>query len=86
MCLPSARIRCVPSRLYTRSEPARSTRWSFEVTMRSESTGRASIITVKIECERDDAWFIGVSLVTRFMLPRKSRLSASSSEIASYTL
>ena len=32
--------------------------------------------------EREDAWFIAVSLMARFVSPRDSKLRASSSEVA----
>lgn len=42
-------------------------------------------VRVKMQCDREEASFIGVSLVTRFTLPRNSRFNASSSQLASYT-
>ena len=50
----------------------------------SEPSLRASIATVKMQCERDDAMFIGVSEIIRLVSPTKSRLSASSSLRASW--
>ena len=43
---------------------------------------RDSMCTVKTQWEREDAWFMGVSAMVRFVSPRKSRLRASSSEPA----
>lgn len=39
-------------------------------------------LTVKMQCERDEASFIGVSAIIRFVSPTKSRLRASSCERA----
>eukprot|EP00967_Tisochrysis_lutea_P154337 scaffold306354_cov24-Tisochrysis_lutea.AAC.1 len=67
-----------------RSEPAKSTRCSLERRTTSESGRRASIEMVKMQCEREEARFIGVSEIMRLVSPTKSRLSASSSERASW--
>ena len=55
--------------LPTRSDPARSTRCSFERRTVSAPAARASTSTVKMQCEREDAMFIGVSLIARFVSP-----------------
>ena len=68
----------------TRSEPARSTRCSLERRTTSLPALRRSMAMVKRQCEREEAWFIGVSEMTRLVSPRKSRLSASSSVRASW--
>ena len=67
----------------TRSEPARSTRCSFDRRTTSEPSLRASIATVKMQCERDEAMFMGVSEIIRLVSPTKRRLRASSSLRAS---
>ena len=40
--------------------------------LRSSFTCRASMWIVKRQCEREDAWFMGVSLMVRFVSPKKS--------------
>mmetsp|Transcript_15941 Transcript_15941/g.55606 ORF Transcript_15941/g.55606 Transcript_15941/m.55606 type:complete len:455 (+) Transcript_15941:749-2113(+) len=68
--------------LCARSDPARSTRWNLDRRMTSLPCGRASMEMVKMQCEREEARFIGVSAMARLVSPRKSRFSASSSEDA----
>lgn len=46
--------------LLTRSDPAKSTRWSLERRSVAEPGSRLHTCTVKIQWERVDAWFIGV--------------------------
>ena len=69
----------------TRSDPARSTRWSFERRTVEPPTGRLSSSSVKMQCEREEASFIDVADPPRLyavFLPSNSSVSASSSERA----
>mmetsp|Transcript_42841 Transcript_42841/g.114654 ORF Transcript_42841/g.114654 Transcript_42841/m.114654 type:complete len:214 (-) Transcript_42841:600-1241(-) len=68
--------------LYTRSDPARSTRCSLDRRMMSVPTLVAVMKTVKMQWEREEASFMGVSDVCRVVSPRNSRFSASSSVVA----
>jgi len=74
--MPSAPV------LLTRSEPARSTRFSRERRITSEPGAFDSTVTMKMQCEREEARFIGVSAIMRLVSPMKSRFSASSSVLA----
>ena len=62
--------------LSSRSEPARSTRCSFERRSVAAPTGRLSRLAVKTQCEREDVAFIVVSATARLVSPMKRRLSA----------
>lgn len=57
-----ASVSSCPSRpvLLTRSDPARSTRWSLDCRRVAEPGSRLQMCMVKIQCERVEAWFIGV--------------------------
>ena len=59
---------------------------SLERRTTAESSWRLSMVRLRMQWDRDDAMFIGVSDVTRFMLPRNKSFSASSSVPTSYTL
>lgn len=75
-----ASVRIVPSMpvLPTRSLPAKSTRWNL-LRRTTESPGlRASRCMVNTQWEREEAMFIGVSAIMRFVSPRNSRFKASS--------
>ena len=65
--------------LATRSDPARSTKHTLARRTRSLPFCRRSTVMVKMQCERDDARFMGVSVMARLVSPKKRRLSASSS-------
>lgn len=82
MCFASAS--CLPAApdLATLSDPARSTRLSFECTTMSEPGVRADIANVKIECDRDDARFMDVLATVRLVLPTNSRFVATSAFVA----
>lgn len=58
--------------LATRSDPARSTKCSFERRTVSLPLRRASSIMVNMQWLRDEAWFMGVSDMVRLVSPRKS--------------
>ncbi len=60
MYLASFLIWVSGSDLCTRSEPARSTRCSFDVKTRSEPRSRPSNAKVKMQWEREEVWFMGV--------------------------
>ena len=45
----------------------------------SSCTCRASMWIVKRQCEREDAWFMGVSLMVRFVSPKNSCMSTAPS-------
>jgi len=47
-------------RVLDRSYPARSTRWSLERRTVADPAIRDVMCIVKIQCDRVDAWFIGV--------------------------
>ena len=93
MYLASVRVWPVELVLCTLSEPDRSTRFNLDL-MRVPSAapvddpgaGRHSIMTVKMQCDRDDDWFISVSPMARLVSPRKSKLRASSSLVAGWIL
>ena len=75
--MPSLLVLC------TRSDPARSTKCNFDLRTLSEPPAPLhSRKTVNKQWEREDAWFIAVSLMARFVSPRNSKLRASSSEVA----
>ena len=79
-----ASLKTVPSIpvFFARSDPARSTRWSFERRTVEPPTGRLSSSSVKMQCEREEASFIDVADTSRLVSPSKSSVSASSSERA----
>mmetsp|Transcript_1917 Transcript_1917/g.8491 ORF Transcript_1917/g.8491 Transcript_1917/m.8491 type:complete len:216 (+) Transcript_1917:539-1186(+) len=66
--------------LATRSDPARSTKCSFERLTTSAPCLLASRLMVKMQCERLEVLFIAVSLMARLVSPRNRKFSASSSE------
>ena len=66
----------------TRSDPARSTKCSFERRTTSEFGLRMSTASVKMQCDREEAMFDGVSEIIRFVSPTKRRFRASSSDRA----
>ena len=68
--------------LDTRSDPARSTRLSFARRTMSSPGFRDSMYSVKMQWDRLLAMFMGVSLIVRFVSPRKRKLRASSSFVA----
>jgi hypothetical protein len=63
----------------TRSEPAKSTRLSFDFRIVSSPALRATMWAVKIQCDRELAMFIGVELIIRFVSPINNKFNASSS-------
>ena len=79
MCFAS--ISVWPSRpiLCTRSLPARSTRLTLARRTVSLPCSLRSTCMVNMQCERDDAWFMGVSVMALLVSPRKRRFRASSS-------
>lgn len=70
---------------HTRSDPARSTRLSFDLRTVSSPVLHARIWAVNMQCERELAIFIGVELITLLVSPTKSRFKASSSFLAEIT-
>lgn len=77
MCLASlSRLPLICERA-TRSLPAKSTKLSFEERTEVEFTGRLSSEMVKMQCDREDVLFIGVSQYKRLVSPRKSKFRAS---------
>ena len=67
---------------FTRSDPARSTRFSFPVVVAPVRLFRPCTCTCTSECERDDAAFIAVADVDRRAAPRCSVPSTSAAEDA----
>ena len=65
--------------LFTRSLPAKSTKFSFARRTVSVPRERFVIVTVNIQCDRDEAMLRGVSATARLVSPTKSKSSASSS-------
>lgn len=61
-----------PPVLDTLSDPARSTRCSFECLTTSLPACRASRLMVKMQWLREEAWFMGVSEMVRLVSPRNS--------------
>ena len=74
--------------LLCRSEPAKSTRFSFPTRIRAspECEGSpgvvsdVSTVTVKMECDRLESAFISVAPTLRFFLPTSSTLRISSAD------
>ncbi len=74
LCAPTCSRKCSERLMYfasasrvppipvfpTRSEPAKSTRCSLDLRMVSEPGSRELTCTVKMQCERVDAMFMGV--------------------------
>ena len=52
-----------------RSDPARSTKCNFDRRTTSESGFLESMAMVKMQCEREEAMFIGVSEIMRLVSP-----------------
>jgi hypothetical protein len=65
--------------LPTLSDPAKSTKCNLLRLTLSELTSLASRDIEKIQWDREDAIFIGVSAIARFVSPINSRFNASSS-------
>jgi hypothetical protein len=68
--------------LCVRSDPARSTRFSFDLLITSDPGRLPSTDTVKMQCERDEFAFMTVSLMARLVSPTNSKSSASSVDVA----
>ncbi len=64
----------------TRSEPARSTRFSFDRVMTSEPAFWEVMVMVKMEWEREDWRFMEVDAIVRLDRPMKRRFCATSSD------
>mmetsp|Transcript_2568 Transcript_2568/g.4731 ORF Transcript_2568/g.4731 Transcript_2568/m.4731 type:complete len:209 (-) Transcript_2568:737-1363(-) len=80
MRAPTAPVR------FSRSDPARSTKWNFEVITSSRVSALSSIsiclvwlrIMLKMACDRDDVAFMFVDPVTRQAVPRSRQSSMAS--------
>ena len=78
MCCASAIPWPETSLFLTRSEPARSTRWSLPCVVWPVPEWRPLTVTLKIECEREDVAFILVAETERRAPPLASASSTSS--------
>ena len=74
------------------THPARSTRWNLARLMVAEPVSRAVTWIVKIQCERDEAWFIGVwkdkahMVVTRTVKIQKFDSLVSGNTVVTWTV
>ena len=84
MCLASFKTDPEEFVFLTLSLPAKSTRWSFDRRILSLPFSRTSMAMVKMQWERDDAMFIGVSAMARFVSPMNNKFNASSSVSAGF--
>ena len=81
MCVASRSALPVTLVFFTRSDPARSTRFSLETTVRSSPspTERLSRCTVNTQCDREEVLFNTWSATARLRSPAKKKRSASAS-------
>ena len=78
MCWASLNMEPDELVLCTRSEPAKSTKCNLDLRITSDPASLDSTNTVKIQCDRDEAIFMGVSAMARFVSPRNNKFNASS--------
>ena len=71
-----------------RSEPARSTKFSLDVTTRSDTPDRdcCRMVTVKMECERFDVRLSLCCAVVRASWPEYNKFRASASDCTSISV
>ena len=85
MYLASRRIFPSTPVLLTLSEPAKSTKCSFERRMTVEECDLDVMEIMKMQCDRVEVGLDGVSAIIRLVSPMKSKFRASSSVIAGTT-